>query len=539
MTSNYRNFPVPNSISVNTTNLSQSTPNVINTEDGKIICVADIRGDISRLNNLAEETNASYIIHSGDFGFYESESLGRMSDRTLRHNIQYTILIPEREKSRLLSLNSTELRKVILESDLPLLSEFSLFKEGKKTLKVPVYTIWGACEDVAVLEKFRTGEYKVHNLNILDEAMTYLIDIGGVSLRLFGLGGTGTIAGGQGTMWTTILQIGKLVDTAQRVFDSSETRVLVTHASPGREGLLAQLSIMLRADFTVSAGLHFRYGISYNEFSVQADQESFRRKLETSRINFYETWKTVKNQVENRIDESQKQLLQNALSVVDRVPLPSKEEYSFKNMWNFNLPDAQFGWVSLGFNFAYRRNNTSAILNVNNIPGNSQTSAIVEPNSPITTTADRHVKRPQPSPIIHPQIITNGITNNNTITQSPFLTTQRSSSPVPIALNDDNNNKPSWNSNNGDSDNGSSSSTNETLISTNGNTRSPYSIYVGNIPRSITTDDEVKEHFTAVGCQVEKVRLMNDKVTQKPRDFGFIDFIDSDSIDKAHLSRTS
>lgn len=29
--------------------------------------------------------------------------------------------------------------------------------------------------------------------------------------------GAGTIAGAQGTMWTTILQIGKLVDTAQRV----------------------------------------------------------------------------------------------------------------------------------------------------------------------------------------------------------------------------------------------------------------------------------------------------------------------------------
>jgi len=78
-------------------------------------------------------------------------------------------------------------------------------------------------------------------------------------------------------------------------------------------------------------------------------------------------------------------LLQNALSVVNRLP-PSLhdrqddgsnssqtdvEEQGFKNMWNFNLPDAAFGWVILdvhqgrisaetkaqGFNFAYRKNN--------------------------------------------------------------------------------------------------------------------------------------------------------------------------------------
>lgn len=95
---------------------------------------------------------------------------------------------------------------------------------------MPVYTVWGACEDVAVLERFRAGEYIVKNLYVLDEATTYLIDIGGVNLRLFGLGGAvvqhklfdngegvDTIAGGAGTMWTTALQIGELVETAQRV----------------------------------------------------------------------------------------------------------------------------------------------------------------------------------------------------------------------------------------------------------------------------------------------------------------------------------
>ena len=45
--------------------------------------------------------------------------------------------------------------------------------------------------------------------------------------------------------------------------------------------------------------------------------------------------------------ESQRILLQNAFSVVDRVPSNNREEPTFKNMWNFNLPDAAFGWVLL------------------------------------------------------------------------------------------------------------------------------------------------------------------------------------------------
>jgi len=47
-------------------------------------------------------------------------------------------------------------------------------------------------------------------------------------------------------MWTTALQIGQLVDTAQKIFDPTETRILVSHASPGREGILAQLSLVLK-----------------------------------------------------------------------------------------------------------------------------------------------------------------------------------------------------------------------------------------------------------------------------------------------------
>lgn len=269
------------------------------------------------------------------------------------------------------------------------------------TLDVPVYTVWGACEDVRVLEKFRSGEYKVDKLHIIDEANSRLLDIGGVKLRLLGLGGAvvmhklfdngegkTTIAGGQGTMWTTLLQMGELIDTANRVYDPSETRLFITHASPAREGMLNQLSVTLKADFSLSAGLHFRYGSSYNEFSVNPTLDHYRGKLAASKASFNDVWETVRGEVESAIssNDAQKTLLENALDVVQKMPSIANggnpfggpvaagnaagqvDESAFKNMWNFNLADAAFGYLVLeieggriatemraqGFNFAHR-----------------------------------------------------------------------------------------------------------------------------------------------------------------------------------------
>ena len=272
----------------------------------------------------------------------------------------YSPLIPSTQRTHLLSPENTP-QAVRATVDISLLSEFPLLLSGQLKLSVPVFTVWGACEDVLILEKFRAGTYAIDNLHVLDEATTHCLDVGGVKLRLLGLGGAvvphkmfdngdgnATIAGGQGTMWTTALQIGELVDTAQRVYDISETRLLVTHASPGREGIIAQLALALKADLTISAGLHFRYTSSYNEFSVQSDLDGFRHKLITGKEAFDKVWDSVKQQVETVIDEHQRVLLDKALSVVERVPnTQGPEESSWKNCWNWNLCDAAFGSLVL------------------------------------------------------------------------------------------------------------------------------------------------------------------------------------------------
>ncbi|TFY79176.1 hypothetical protein EWM64_g4836 [Hericium alpestre] len=306
----------------------------------------------------------------------------------------YSPLIPSAQRNHLLSPDNTpsNIRQTLTIS---MLSEFPLLLSGQIKLHVPVFTVVGACEDVFILEKIRTGQYSIDNLHILDEATTRLLDIGGVKLRLLGLGGAfvphkmfdngdgnATIAGGGGTIWTTVLQIGELVDTAQRVFDPSETRLLVTHASPGREGILASLALVLKADLTLSAGLHFRYATSWNEFSVQGDYDGFRHKLLVGKQAFDKVWESVKTQVDAVIDDHQRVLLDKALSVIERIPPPlgqpgpggavTGEEPAWKNCWNWNLCDAAYGSLVLdikegrvsaelksqGFNYAYRRTAT-------------------------------------------------------------------------------------------------------------------------------------------------------------------------------------
>ena len=373
--------------------------------NGRILCISDLRGNFSRLNELAAQHNARAVIHTGDFGLYDKESIDRMADRTLRHVLQFSSLIdPQvREKHFPSSPQSPnypslgQLRDRVsnpppeLLADLGpafqnspnafLLSEFPKLRAGEIKFNVPVYTVHGACEDIAIVEKFRlappssisvpgssqntsslpqTDEYAIPNLTVLNEGVTRQLQVGGVKLRLFGLGGSivnhklfdngegnATMAGGNGIMWATALQIGELVDTAQRVFDASETRMLITHASPGREGLLAQLALALKCDFTLSGSLHFRYSTSYNDYSVRSDTDSYRNKFVQSNKTFMEVYDSVRNQVESVVDDAQRRLLNNAINVARRVPEERTEEAAWKTSWNWNLPDCNNGSLVL------------------------------------------------------------------------------------------------------------------------------------------------------------------------------------------------
>ncbi|KAL2260785.1 hypothetical protein VTK26DRAFT_5123 [Humicola hyalothermophila] len=420
---------------------------IIQTGPIRVLCIADVRGNLRSLNELAKSARADYIIHTGDFGFYDETSLERIAEKTLKHVAQYSPLISETTKKAIAQGVPGPVKTRFPASELPL-SELPQLLSGEFKLDVPVYTVWGACEDVRVLEKFRSKEYKVPNLYIIDEAQSMLLEVGGVKLRLLGLGGAvvmhklfdngegrTTIAGGQGTMWTTLLQMGELVDTANRVYDPTETRIFITHASPAREGILNQLSVSLKADFSISAGLHFRYGSSYNEFSVNPTLDHYRGKLAASKASFNDVWETVKGEVEPAIqqNEAQQTLLKNALGVVEKMPttaaggnpfggaaagqsaaaLGQVDESAFKNMWNFNLADAAFGWLVLeiqdgrigtemraqGFNFSHRGAKQSSVAVASApAPAGPNPAAPAGPSAPAAAAPAQPVKPAVPTP---------------------------------------------------------------------------------------------------------------------------------------------
>ena len=354
---------------------------VIHGPGGRIVCVSDIRGHVQRLNEIAAETRASVILHTGDFGFYTQDSIERMGDRTLRHVVQHSPLLSTKLRSVLLDSSDardthppltngpvpTTLRQMLADHRREaVLSEFPQLLSGQISLKVPVFTVYGACEDVHIVERVRSGEYQVPNLHLMDESTTHAIDVGSLRLRLLGLGGAivphklfdhgsapGTMAGGHGTMWTTMLQLGELFESAQHVYDPAEVRILVSYGAPGRDVLIDQLAHAVHADFTISGSLHLRHAMSYNDAGVYGSLEMYRTKMAQSKDRLQDIWHAVRTQVEAAIEPSQRALLTHALHVALHVPstlassAPTSKDDAFKNMWHWNLPDAHFGSLVL------------------------------------------------------------------------------------------------------------------------------------------------------------------------------------------------
>lgn len=344
-----------------------SSAKVVTTNGLRILCISELRGKLSQLNILASKYKADCIIHSGNFGFFDAGSVARISVKILRQIAVFSPLLDPKT----LSNDPEEIKRTLHFS---LLSELDLFLSGSYRLNVPVYTIYGAAEDLTVIEKFRAGGYKIPNLHIIDETTTHLISTpSGQNIRLFGLGGSlvlhrlfdngdgvSTIAGSPGVMWTTVLQMGQLLRTARKNFDPTEIRVFVSHPPPAREGLLAQLALSLKADFTISSGLHFIYGSSFNEFSALPSFDHFKGILAASRAQFMEVWNAVKVQLLELVqtEPKQQQLLMTAIDVFETMPntatKPDGEalsesylENAHKSMWHFNLCDSTYGALVL------------------------------------------------------------------------------------------------------------------------------------------------------------------------------------------------
>lgn len=375
----FRQQTLQKNFSLSTNSIEMSSPKLINTGQRRILVIADIRGEISKLNDLASEYNADLIIHTGNFGFLDRHSIDRIHESYLRHIVEFCPLLPESlilEISKLSKVNGhavehlsnehENLRKLLRNHSL---SELEDFISGKSKLEVPVYTIYGMCEDSVVINKFRYHIYSVPNLHIIDDTAVSVVDLPeGHKILLAGIGGSLSyhklfhqgspvnfediigadrsitdiedyerllpVSGDPGNIWITILQLGKLIETLIEFSlrdpntYADAIKIFVTHQSPAREPLLEHLSIFFKMDYTISNSLHFRYSSSYNELSINPSFESFKVKFNECRHKFAVIWKNVQPKFEKILFALDSQELiectQLALEVFDKIPISSK-----------------------------------------------------------------------------------------------------------------------------------------------------------------------------------------------------------------------
>ena len=346
---------------------------IYNTNNVKILVVADIRGNLSYFNTLSKIHNPDFIIHTGNFGFIDNESISKIHESYLRHIVEFSPLLSkdlilkisqlskvQGDSVHHLSNDNINLKSILLNSNQQI-SQLMDFINGDKNLNIPVYTIYGMCEDSNVINKFRNGTYKINNLHIIDDYNLHSIKFnnGSQSILLAGIGGSlsyhklfhqGTsnniiplssiipISGDPGNIWITMLQLGKLFHSLLEYSENNPNeynksiKILVTHQSPTREPLLEHLSIFFKFDYTISNSLHFKYISSFNDLTINTSFETFKIKFSDSRLKLLKIWIKIQKKYEKLLSQFNNYQLASyihlALSIYDKIPISKSSSSS-------------------------------------------------------------------------------------------------------------------------------------------------------------------------------------------------------------------
>lgn len=127
----------------------------------KILLISDTHGNLDIINQLVAQTNADMVIHAGDFGFYDEQSIYRLSPRELRLLVSHSPVWRQYEVDK--QTNRERLIEIVKENQL--LGDFPKYVSGEKRFSVPVYAVWGNHEDVQVLRQLNT-DINVENLRL-------------------------------------------------------------------------------------------------------------------------------------------------------------------------------------------------------------------------------------------------------------------------------------------------------------------------------------------------------------------------------------
>ncbi len=305
----------------------------------RILLISDTHGNLDIINEKIAQTNADMVIHAGDFGFYDEQSINRLSPRELRLSIAHSPVWRKYDVNK--QTNRERLIEIVKENRL--LGTFPEYISGEKQFSVPVYAVWGNHEDVQVLRQLN-NDLSIDNLHLLDEHHFYQFhtDDNELEFSLYGLGGNflvskklfdKPIAGNGGKVWTVLHQFGALY---KQVKNKSKPSIFVSHVSPGKEPLLSRLIMHFMPTFWISGHMGAPFTCTWNQFTIREMNESLDW-LETD-IGLIEE------------QYQQGRLTEEAALAYELIKKTiSKEDMWYKKLWNINLPDAKDGHALLIF----------------------------------------------------------------------------------------------------------------------------------------------------------------------------------------------
>lgn len=302
----------------------------------RILLISDTHGNLDIINEMAVQTAADFVIHAGDFGFYDEQSIYRLSPRELR------LLVTHSPVWRQYNVDKQTKRETLIEivKAHRLLGDFPDYISGKKQFVSPVYAVWGNHEDVQVLKQLKT-DLQIYNLHLLDENHFYQFhQADKLEFSLYGLGGNflannklfgQSIAGNGGKVWSTLHQFGALY---KQIKNKGKPSIFVSHVSPGKEPLLVRLMMHFMPNFWISGHMGAPFTCIWNQFTVHEMNEAMDW-LEAD-IDFIE-------------EQNQKGYLsEEAILAYELIKqMIPRKDFWFKKMWNINLPDVQDGHAIL------------------------------------------------------------------------------------------------------------------------------------------------------------------------------------------------
>lgn len=302
----------------------------------RILLISDTHGNLDIINEKVSQTNADMVIHAGDFGFYDDQSVYRLSPRELRLSVAHSPVWRQYDVDK----QASRERLIEINIENKLLGDFPDYISGEKKFSVPVYAVWGNHEDVQVLRQLNT-DLKIDNLYLLDEHNFYQFhsDVE-LEFSLYGLGGNflvskklfdKPIAGNGGKVWTALHQFGVLY---KQIKNKSKPSIFVSHVSPGKEPLLSRLIMHFMPTFWISGHMGAPFTCTWNQFTIREMNESLDW-LETDIGLIEEQYQQGRPTEEAAL----------AYELIKKPIL--KEDTWYKKLWNINLPDAKDGHALL------------------------------------------------------------------------------------------------------------------------------------------------------------------------------------------------